>query len=54
MGKNITGLCEILTIVGGVVVITIAQLHSTKPGLSFCAKSNPACGVLEICDSQDI
>ena len=29
----------------GVVVITIAQLHSTKPELRFCAGSNPARGV---------
>ena len=27
------------------VVITTAQLHSTKPELSFCAGSNPARGV---------
>ena len=26
----------------GVVVITTAQLHSTKPELRFCANSNPA------------
>ena len=33
----------------GVVVITAAQLHSTKPELRFCAGSNPARGVsLEI------
>ena len=25
----------------GVVVITTAQLHSTKPELRFCAGSNP-------------
>ena len=29
----------------GVVVITTAQLHSTKPELTFCAGSNPARGV---------
>ena len=36
----------------GVVVITTAQLHSTKSELRFCAGSNPACGVLEICDGE--
>ena len=34
----------------GVVVITTAQLHSTKPELS----SNPARGVSEIRDGEDI
>ena len=38
----------------GVVVITPAQLHSTKPELRFCAGSNPACGVSEICDGEDL
>ena len=38
----------------GVVVITTAQLHSTKPGLKFCAGSNPACGVSEIRDGEDL
>ena len=28
-----------------VLVITTAQLHSTRPELRFCAGSNPACGV---------
>ena len=37
-----------------VVVTTTAQLHSTKPELRFCAGSNPACGVLEICDGEDL
>ena len=37
----------------GVVVITTAQLHSTKPKLRFCAGSYPACGKLEICDGED-
>ena len=32
----------------GVVVITTAQLHSTKFELKFCAGSNPARGVSEI------
>ena len=32
----------------GVVIITAAQLHSTKPELRFCAGSNPACGMSEM------
>ena len=31
-----------------------AQLHLTKPELRFCAGSNPACGVLEIRDGEDL
>ena len=31
------------------MVITTAKLHSAKPELRFCAGSNPACGVLDIC-----
>ena len=31
-----------------------AQLHSTKPELRFCAGSNPARGVLEIRDGEDL
>ena len=38
----------------GVVVITNAQLHSTKPELNFCAGSNTASGVLEIRDGEDL
>ena len=38
----------------GVVVITTAQLHSTKSEVRFCAGSNPARGVLEIRVSEDI
>ena len=38
----------------GVVVITTAQLHSTKPELRFCAGSNPARGVSGICDGEDL
>ena len=37
-----------------VVVITSAQLHSTKPELRFCAGSNPARGVSEIRDGEDL
>ena len=38
----------------GVVVITTAQLHSAKLELKFCAGSNPARGVSEIQDSEDL
>ena len=38
----------------GVVVIITAQLHLTKPELKFCAGLNPARGVLEIRDSEDL
>ena len=38
----------------GVVVITTAQLHSTKPVLRFCTGLNPARGVSEIRDGQDL
>ena len=38
----------------GVVVITTAQLPSTKPELRFCAGSNPARGVSEIRDGEDL
>ena len=37
----------------GVVVITAAQLHSTKPELRFCTGSNPVRGVSEIRDGED-
>ena len=39
---------------GGVVVITTAQLHSTKPEFRFCPGSNPACDVSEICSGEDL
>ena len=38
----------------GVVVITTAQLHQTNPELRFCTGSNPACGVSEIGDGEDL
>ena len=38
----------------GVVVISTAQLHSTKPEVKFCAGSNPACGVSEIRHGEDL
>ena len=37
-----------------VVIITTAQLHSTKPELRFCAGSNPARGMSEIHDGEDL
>ena len=36
----------------GAVVITTAQLHSTKPELSFCGGSDPARCMLEIRDGE--
>ena len=38
----------------GVVVITTAQLHSTKPELRFRAGSNPAHGMSGIRDGEDL
>ena len=38
----------------GVVVTTIAQLHSTMSELNVCAGSNPAHAVSEICDGEDL
>ena len=38
----------------GVVFITTAQLHSTKPELRFCAGSNPARGVSDIRDGENL
>ena len=38
----------------GVAVITTAQLHSTKPELRLCAGSNPAPGVSEIRNGEDL
>ena len=37
-----------------VVIITNAQLHSRKPELSFRRSSDPARGVSEICDGEDL
>ena len=36
------------------VVITTAQVHSTKLELRFCAGSNPTQGVSEIRDGEDL
>ena len=38
----------------GVVVITIAQLHSTKSELRFCAGANHIHGVSDIRDGEDL
>ena len=38
----------------GVVVITTAQLISTKPELRLCAGSNPARGVSETRDGENL
>ena len=38
----------------GVVFITTAELHSTKPELRFCAGSNPACGMSEIYGGENL
>ena len=38
----------------GVAVIITAQLHSTKPELRLCTGSNPARGVSEIHDGEDL
>ena len=46
----VTGFRKVL---GHLLVITTAQLHSTEPELKFCAGSNPARGVSEIRDSED-
>ena len=39
---------------GSILVVSTAQLHSTKPELKFCAGSNPARGVSEIRDGEDL
>ena len=39
---------------GDVVFTTTAQLHSSKPELMFCEGSNPARGVSEIRDDEDL
>ena len=38
----------------GEVVIITAQLHLTKPEFRFCASSNPARCVPEICDGENL
>ena len=43
-----------LKIILSYLIITTAQLHSTKPELRFCPGSNPAHGVSEIRDGEDL
>ena len=38
----------------GVVVIVTVEFHSTKSEIRFCAGSNPAASVLEICDGESL
>ena len=33
---------------------TTTKLHSTKPELRFCAGSNPACRMLEVCNGGNL
>ena len=47
-------LIDIYALLCSVVVIIAAQLHSTKPELKFCARSNPAGGLSEIRDGEDL
>ena len=51
--KNISLCCEYIWR-RGVVAITTAQLYLTKPELRLCAGSNPARGVSEIRDGEDL
>ena len=44
----------IVTQANGAVVIITTQLHSRKPEVRFCAGSNPARGVSEIRDGEDL
>ena len=36
------------------LTITMAQFHSSKPELLFCAGLNTACSVLEISNGEDL
>ena len=36
------------------MVITTAQLHSTKPAVKFCTDLNRACNALDICNGEDL
>ena len=38
----------------GGVVITTAQPHSANPDFKFCASSNPAGGVSEVCNDENL
>ena len=52
--KQLELLAELITRRRGIVVIATAQIPSTKPEFTFCAGSNPPCGVLEIRDGEDL
>ena len=52
--KEIKGIKDILRECRGIVDITAAQFHSTKPEFRFCAGSNPARGMQEIYDGEDL
>ena len=54
LAPNIFKLCLLWQLIGYVVVITTAKLHSTRPELRFCAGLNPAHGVSEIRDGEDL
>ena len=41
-------------IIATVNIITTAQFHSSKPELRFCTGSNPARGMSEIRDGEDL
>ena len=41
-------------VVNGVVAVTTAQHHSTKPQLRFCTGSNLSCTMLDICDGENL
>ena len=36
------------------MIITTANLHSIKPEFRFCSGPEPAQGVLEICDVENL
>ena len=52
--KSLLKYLQVSPVARGVVVISTAQLQSTKPEPRFCAGSNPACCVLEICDGEEL
>ena len=47
-------LCSVVVLMCCALVITTAQLHSTKPELRFCTVSNPAHSMLEIGNGEDL
>ena len=53
-GNDNGALKLLIDVACGVVLITTAQLHSSKPELRFFAGSNPARGVSEIRDGEDL